>query len=1346
MNKFIASNITQLQKLKQKSITSTTTQTNKKRIDELIKLYTQRKISNVATVENLIKGLTSSNKQLYDKTFKKYKENISKYKETKPLNERMNESKKRKRNRTYFVDFQLYTYVKGNLKEQGIKQKPSFTHQGLHYFITTFQIQNATITIKSDFPKERIGRRIFRWNTLEDYSNSNENPEFQDTLDLLSKDEEVSSTLEFLRTYYDDLACVKIRSVDLVNKNGEKFDIMTENLTEASNISIYHNYISTPIKTDADTIKRAIEKKNYIDNLCWANALMDFYGDTIMGEKCKKRLTIDRIIEITGKNDFTETGASIADMEKVFKEYNIQVRIFDFFNKLIYKYDPEKRNHHLKTFYAMVKNSHIYVLNHNLKEIQQKHIFADIPVVKASADYYINQKEEPTKFKMIDNVNDILQIKFDDNDVSEVFMILKNNNLNEAFFELVANGYEPKITFQAGVISQIKIKFNKTNYIIKTQNLLNNSCDGAIAVSDEQTYNNMNEALFNFNKTMFSPSHKSFYNDIDIDILDETRTIVPSGTFCKKILLHEKSEIDVRKAFTHSGTVIDEIPVFNQFDIWKEYDGTIDVNDLHNLTLYYVELKSTKSIPDVNTTLNVKEHMKELQRTLERYEDEHYRNQLIALWGKEEFEKYIEQIKARTVNICNKLMEKSSKTGLMLNKKRCLIYGLFLKELMKHNQSSNINILYYKIPSQIHKVNYQNIINDLWQMTISDDNEEDEHIKKLIANVNFGLLEKGGATSQKSIVFKNIDEALENQAVYGGKLHRLSDVELDYENEYEEEKQNYYILNLKDTVKLRNGFRYIKELLLQHHNFKMNNAYYKLIKNGIPVYSVKTDAFVIDTLDVITAKRILDFNDNIGGWRVSKSNDDIALPCVNYEIVQNEMINIPSYDNEEIAVDDEYNTDSIIDKIVEQNPVIIRGLFAGTGKSYICQRMVERNYKVIFVCPTNKLLQAFEGEAMTINKFFGISFADVKLEPFDYSGYDVIVFDEIYFSNLNRYWRIKQFVEKNKSDKIIIATGDTKQLKPLQELTNIQDYETYADHIIDNIFKHNILLKECKRLNTQEDKDKLTNIKNDIFINKIPTRELIDKYFSYTTDISGSKNNIAFLNNTCKNVSDAIRKLENRKGEYEIGEFLICREYTKVNSSVFNVNFKYQICYVGNGIMKLKDVKSMMIQPISIEKVRDNFIFAYCSTCHSAQGSSIDDTITIFDYNHFLVKNYPEWIWTALTRCRDLNKVKFFKYSSDTNDEFNEKCIMSYFDRKIETYKLQDRKAHRNIPKQGYVNAEWFCKNIKNQCNYCGCGFHLDIRNGNIMSNLTAQRKNNDLTHTLDNIIPYCCRCNCSCK
>ena len=110
----------------------------------------------------------------------------------------------------------------------------------------------------------------------------------------------------------------------------------------------------------------------------------------------------------------------------------------------------------------------------------------------------------------------------------------------------------------------------------------------------------------------------------------------------------------------------------------------------------------------------------------------------------------------------------------------------------------------------------------------------------------------------------------------------------------------------------------------------------------------------------------------------------------------------------------------------------------------------------MFVCPTNQLLQSFEGEALTLNKFFGISFGDVKLEPFDYSGYDVIVFDEIYFSSLNTYWRIEQFVEQNKHNKIIIATGDAKQLRPVQELTNTQNHEEYTNTMIEYIFEHRI--------------------------------------------------------------------------------------------------------------------------------------------------------------------------------------------------------------------------------------------------------------------------------------------------
>lgn len=47
-----------------------------------------------------------------------------------------------------------------------------------------------------------------------------------------------------------------------------------------------------------------------------------------MSEKTRKRLTVDSIMEITGRKDFYENGLTINDMDKVFKEYGITARIF----------------------------------------------------------------------------------------------------------------------------------------------------------------------------------------------------------------------------------------------------------------------------------------------------------------------------------------------------------------------------------------------------------------------------------------------------------------------------------------------------------------------------------------------------------------------------------------------------------------------------------------------------------------------------------------------------------------------------------------------------------------------------------------------------------------------------------------------------------------------------------------------------------------------------------------------------------------------------------------------------------------------------------------------------------
>ena len=74
------------------------------------------------------------------------------------------------------------------------------------------------------FPKDIIGQYIFRCETLEDHYEG-KNPSFGEVM-----------------------ARLKNTSVELVNEQGEKFNILNENLTDAVNASIYHNFIHATFK------------------------------------------------------------------------------------------------------------------------------------------------------------------------------------------------------------------------------------------------------------------------------------------------------------------------------------------------------------------------------------------------------------------------------------------------------------------------------------------------------------------------------------------------------------------------------------------------------------------------------------------------------------------------------------------------------------------------------------------------------------------------------------------------------------------------------------------------------------------------------------------------------------------------------------------------------------------------------------------------------------------------------------------------------------------------------------------------------------------------------------------
>ena len=125
------------------------------------------------------------------------------------------------------------------------------------------------------------------------------------------------------------------------------------------------------------------------------------------------------------------------------------------------------------------------------------------------------------------------------------------------------------------------------------------------------------------------------------------------------------------------------------------------------------------------------------------------------------------------------------------------------------------------------KVKYDKLVKELFETVLSSDAEEDKYCKKLVANVNFGLLEKGQNKVQKSKIFNTLEEVRYHQETYGGKVSILKkfkeevveqhydldfglDIEPNTNSKWIEDEQTYYILNVSDCATLKNGFRYIK--------------------------------------------------------------------------------------------------------------------------------------------------------------------------------------------------------------------------------------------------------------------------------------------------------------------------------------------------------------------------------------------------------------------------------------------------------------------------------------------------------------------------------------------------------
>ena len=240
------------------------------------------------------------------------------------------------------------------------------------------------------------------------------------------------------------------------------------------------------------------------------------------------------------------------------------------------------------------------------------------------------------------------------------------------------------------------------------------------------------------------------------------------------------------------------------------------------------------------------------------------------------------------------------------------------------------------------------------------------------------------------------------------------------------------------------------------------------------------------------------------------------------------------------------------------------------------------------------------------------------------------------------------------------------------------------------MFKYKIYFKICKRVKTEEDRQKMDKVYNDIWKHKQPLDEVMPKYFETTNDIIEAEHNMAYTNRMCKWVSNTIRKNLGKSDKYEVGEVMICRKHTIQDGLTFTVNFEFEIKDIKDDTVIIENIKTKKQYPTNVETLGTNFIYGYCATWHSFQGASVDKSIAIDEWNkkHLVSR---EWIWTSITRARDLNKVKFYvkPENEDDADELTEEKLIRYLENKIGNYKLQDRKANREIDENKYIDAKW---------------------------------------------------------
>ena len=373
---------------------------------------------------------------------------------------------------------------------------------------------------------------------------------------------------------------------------------------EDDNIGIYSKYTKYTINEKAKSFKDliAIERckylqKNYRANSCFLTCIINKFNSLFEmkksdGTRRYKPLTYDFLCQFLHlTNTTTDIECSIEKALPFFERFGLGLFVYDMYLNLLFKYEPEKEKKNKNCYSALrviVKDNHMYEMNNNVKSLEQVVHKEDDETDEIKVSKYFSvfksDEEENVIVHMIKDIDDMtnLILKYTNKQKKQVKLKLITNKIDKLLIDAMKAGYSPKVNFHSDIY---RLVFEFDYIFISVEKCDISAPDEPdIEIDNVEEYKNFNKANYQFYSSIIKNEYLSMIHPTVNIVEDKYKINASTGTFEQR--QGTFTGLDENKAYTECLMNLTQIPVFNYFDVYRQYNN----EPLEDYTYYIIEI------------------------------------------------------------------------------------------------------------------------------------------------------------------------------------------------------------------------------------------------------------------------------------------------------------------------------------------------------------------------------------------------------------------------------------------------------------------------------------------------------------------------------------------------------------------------------------------------------------------------------------------------------------------------------------------------------------------------------------------------------------------------------------